>query len=324
MKRSTLTLLAGAALFAATAATDAVSAEYPTKPVELMVSFSAGGSTDVLMRIFSKHAEKYLGQPIVVVNKPGAGGVIAWTILAHAKADGYLLSNINLPSLVTKPIAQPKEIQYKPEDFKPLANFVTDPGVIAVRADGDIKSLKELLDRASKDPKGTTISHEGVGGDDHLALLEVQRATGVEFNMVAFDGNAPATAALLGGHIIAFEGNMSEVIQQIQDGKVRALAIWAETRNPALPDIPTGKELGVDVVSGSSRGLAGPAGMPNNVQAKWEDVVAKTAADPEFVKALKDLNMPMEVVAGDKYDQMIQRSTANYRKLWEAKPWIEK
>ena len=301
-----------------------LAADYPSKPVQVIVTYSAGGSTDTLMRVFAKHAEKYLGQNIVVVNRPGAGGIIGWTLLTNAKADGYTLSSLNLPSMTTKPIAQPDDVKFRPSDFRPIANLVTDPGVIAVRADGPIKTLDQLLEMAKKDPDGTTISHEGVGGDDHLALLELQRATGVEFNMVAFDGNAPATAALLGGHIVAFEGNMSEVVQQIEDGTVRALALWAEKRSPAIPDVPTGKELGYDVVSGSSRGLTAPAGVPADILAKWDDIVTKMADDAEFVKAVENLKMPLNVVTSDGYKKMIDRSYDVYKKIWDEKPWIEK
>ena len=323
--RTSLTQMAAVA--AATAilglAGGATAADYPSKPVQVIVTYSAGGSTDTLMRVFAKHAEKYLGTNIVVVNRPGAGGIIGWTLLVNSKADGYTMSNLNLPSMTTKPIAQPDDVTFRPSDFRPIANLVTDPGVIAVRADGDIKTLEQLLDKARKDPDGTTISHEGVGGDDHLALLELQRATGVQFNMVAFDGNAPATAALLGGHIVAFEGNMSEVVQQIEDGTVRALAIWADERNPAIPDVPTGKELGIDVVSGSSRGLTAPAGVPEEVLAKWDEVLAKVAADPEFVKAVENLQMPLNVVTSDGYGKMIERSYEVYKQIWDEKPWIE-
>ena len=314
-----------AATMAAFAAVPGVqAADYPSKPIQMIVAFGAGGSTDTMARIFAKFAAERLGQRIVVVNKTGAGGEIGWTALANAKADGYTIGLINSPVVEVYPITRADTVGYDFKKIKPLVNVVTDPGVVAVAADSPFKTLKDFIDAAKAKPGEVTMSHEGVGGDDHLAALNVQRATGAKFNFVTFNGNAEATAALLGGHIQAFEGNMSEAAAQIKEGKVRALAVWSSKRQDAIPDVPTGKEQGVDVISAASRGIAVPDGVPQAVYDKLLAVSREVVADPAFKAELAKLNMPVNPMFGEEFVSFLNESHATLKAMWEADPWIKK
>ena len=318
-----LTLLS-AALIGFASLSGAQAADYPRKPIQMIVAFGAGGSTDTMARIFAKFAGQRLGQNVVVVNKAGAGGEIGWTALANAKPDGYTIGLINSPVVEVYPITRADTVGYDFKKIKPLVNVVTDPGVLAVAADSPFKTLKDFIDAAKAQPGVITVSHEGIGGDDHLAALNLQRASGAKFNFVTFNGNAQATAALLGGHIQAFEGNMSEAAAQIKDGAVRALAVWAPDRQDAIPGVPTGKEQGFDVVSAASRGIAVPAGVPQAVYDKLLAVSREVVADPAFKAELAKLNMPVNPMFGQDFQDFLDDSHDTLKAMWDADPWIKK
>ena len=324
LKRRSLLKMVAAAAVGVAMVPAAQAADYPSKPIQMIVAFGAGGSTDTMARIFAKFAGERLGQRIVVVNKTGAGGEIGWTALASAKPDGYTIGLINSPAVEVYPITRADTIGYDFAKIKPLVNVVTDPGVLAVAADAPYKTLKDFIDACKAKPGEITVSHEGVGGDDHLAALNLQRASGAKFNFVTFNGNAEATAALLGGHIAAFEGNMSEAAAQIQDGKVRALAVWSSKRQDAIPDVPTGQEQGFDVISAASRGIAVPAAVPQKIYDKLLAVAREVVADPAFKAELGKLNMPVNPMFGQEFVDFLDNSHKTLKAMWEADPWIKK
>ncbi|WP_417330467.1 tripartite tricarboxylate transporter substrate binding protein [Halomonas cupida] len=301
----------------------ALAEDYPNKPIQMIVSYGAGGSTDTMARIFAKYAEEALGQRVVVVNKPGAGGELGWVHLANADPDGYTLGLINSPSVETHPFTRADTVGYSLDDLQPLANVVTDPGVLAVAADSPWQSLEELVAAVQAEPRSVTVSHEGVGGDDHLAALNFAAAAGIDLNFVSFNGNAEATAALLGGHIDAFEGNMSEAAAHINEGEVRGLAVWSNQRMEAIADVPTGAEQGYEVVSSASRGLALPAGVPDDVYARLLEVTREVIENPEFEAELARLNMPLDPLYGDEYAASLKASQDSLKAVWDQDPWIE-
>lgn len=301
----------------------ALAEDYPSKPIQMIVAYGAGGSTDTMARIFAKYAEEALGQRIVVVNKPGAGGELGWVHLANAEPDGYTLGLINSPSVETHPFTRADTVGYSLDDLQPLANVVTDPGVLAVAADSPWQTLEELVTAVRAEPRSVTVSHEGVGGDDHLAALNFAAAAGIELNFVSFNGNAEATAALLGGHIDAFEGNMSEAAAHINEGEVRGLAVWSNQRMEAIAEVPTGIEQGYEVVSSASRGLALPAGVPDDIYARLLEVTREVIENPEFEAELARLNMPLDPLYGDEYAASLKASQDSLKAVWDQDPWIE-
>lgn len=300
----------------------ALADEYPTKPIQMIVSFGAGGSTDTMARIFAKFAEEEIGQRMVVVNRPGAGGELGWIHLANAKPDGYTLGLINSPVVEVYPFTREETVGYEYKAIHPLANAITDPGVLVVAADSPYQNLDDFVAAVKKNPE-MTVSHEGIGGDDHLAALNFAEAADIDLNFVTFNGNAEATAALLGGHIDAFQGNMSEAVAQIQDGKLRALAVWSDRRMDALPNTPTGIEQGYDVESAASRGFAVPAGMSEEVYTKLLTVSREVIEDPDFQAEMKKLNMPVNPIYGQDYVDFLDASHNRLEALWKKDPWIE-
>ncbi|GGX95583.1 recombinase RecA [Litchfieldella qijiaojingensis] len=300
-----------------------MAAEYPTKPIEVIVAYGAGGSTDTMARIFAKYAEEEIGQRMVVVNRPGAGGELGWVHLANAKPDGYTIGLINSPVVEVYPFTREDTVGYSYEGIRPLANVVTDPGVLVVAADSPYQDLDDFVAAVKDDPESIIVSHEGVGGDDHLAALNFAEAADIDLSFVAFNGNAEATAALLGGHITAFEGNMSEAAAQIQEGKARALAVWSDQRMEAMPDVPTGMEQGYEVEAAASRGFAVPAGVPQEVYDKLLDVSRAVIDNPEFRAEMAQLNMPVNPIYGQDYVDFLDASHERLKALWEKDPWIE-
>ncbi len=178
---------------------------YPSKPVMLMVAYPAGGSTDVGARIVASIAEKELGQAIMVLNKPGAGGQVGWTEMAKQKPDGYYIGFVNLPPLNTVILNPERKAIFNIDAFTPIINHVLDPGVIYVKPDSPYKTLKNLIDDAKKRRGEIRAGTTGILGDDHLAILMLEEATGIRFRIVHFDGDIPQMTALLGGQIdVAF------------------------------------------------------------------------------------------------------------------------
>src|SRR5688572_28821471 len=254
-------------------AAPAAAADFPTKPVQLMIAYPAGGSTDVAARIVASIAEKQLGQTIVVVNRGGAGGQVGWTDMSRARPDGYYIGFINLPALNTIILDPERKATFKADNFLPLINQVLDPGIIWVKGDSPYKTLKDLLEAAKKNPNKISAATTGILSDDHLAILMAEEAfPGAIFRIVHLEGGAAQMTAILGGHLdVAFD-NVGSVFRRIRTGEVRALAVLDTRRSPFLPDVPTTPELGYKtVISSSTRGIAVPRGTPPAVIKRIED-----------------------------------------------------
>ena len=302
----------------------APAADYPTKPVQLMVAYPAGGSTDVAARIVASIAEKELGQPLVVVNKPGAGGQVGWTEMARQKPDGYYIGLINLPALNTVILDPERKAIFGIDAFVPIINHVLDPGVIWAKADSPYKTLAELIEGAKKNPGKISAATTGILSDDHLAILMVEEAAGVQFRIVHFEGGAPQMTAILGGHVdIAFD-NVGSIVKRVRSGEVRGLATMDPQRSKFLPEVATTAELGYpSVVSNSTRGIAGPKGLPEPVVRKLQDVLAKAMAHPEHVKKMEDAGLAIKVMVGDeyaKYYRDLHAKAAKYTEWARSRP----
>lgn len=293
------------------------SAEYPEKPINVLIGFKPGGGSDALAQLTEPFLEKVLGISFVNQYKPGATGAIAWTQLAkQTKADGYTISVTNTPMLMTNYLINP-EIAYNISEFDPLANVVTDPGIIVVAKDSQFKTAEEFLNYAKENPGKTTVGNSGVGGDDFFTTLIVQKATGLKFQMIPFQGDGPSWQAAMAGKIDASFNNLGITFPQIKAGNLRALALFAEERTPMLPDVPTLKELGYDVVSGSSRGFSGPKGMPEEAVNVLIDAFKKIAEDPEFKKAAEASAYNLDFKFGEEYAEYLETQEEVFKEVWE-------
>jgi tripartite-type tricarboxylate transporter receptor subunit TctC len=301
----------------------AMAADYPSKPVTMIVAYAPGGSTDTLARVTAKYLEEELGQPFVVTNKSGSGGDIGFTAIAKAQPDGYTIGLINVSPVIVNPITRPKVVRYRIEDFAPIANVVTDPGIICVSSDSKFDNLEEFVAYAKENPGQISISHEGKGGGDHLGVLAFEKEAGITLNGVPFDGDAPAKAALMGGHIDAIAVNVSEVADMIQNGQLRGLAVENSKRSQEVPDVPTFKEYGYNVLQASSRGFAAPNGVAQDKLDILIEAMTKIKNNPEYLAELKKLNMPLDFMAGEEYGAFLEEQHEFWKGLWEADPWIE-
>ncbi|MBM3490350.1 MAG: tripartite tricarboxylate transporter substrate binding protein [Alphaproteobacteria bacterium] len=300
-KRLALGLAVALALLPAAVAAQ----NFPDRPVQLMVAFPAGGSTDIGARVVAAIAEKAMGQPMVVVNKAGAGGQVGWTELARAKPDGYYLGYINLPATNTVVLDPERQAIFKETDFQPIINQVLDPGVIWVKADSPYKSLKDLTEAAKAQPNTIRTATTGILSDDHLAILMVEEAVpGAVFRIVHLAGGADQMKGVLGGTIdVAFD-NVGSIVPRVKSGEVRALAVMDRARSKFLPDVPTTLEAGLpNVVSSSTRGIAAPKGTPAAVIKKLEETLAKAMADPEHVAKLEAQGLAIKVMTGAEYQK---------------------
>jgi tripartite-type tricarboxylate transporter receptor subunit TctC len=317
MKSRFVMAIAGAALAFMTGMAGAQN--YPTKPVQLMVAYPAGGSTDVGARIVASIAEKTLGQPIVVVNKGGAGGQVGWTDMVRQRPDGYYIGYINLPATNTVILDPDRKAIFTENDFTPIINQVLDPGVIWVRADSRYKTVYDLIDHAKKQPHTIRTATTGILSDDHLAILMTEEAApGASFRLVHLEGGAAQLKEIMAGNIDAAFDNVGSIATRVKSGEVRALAVMDDVRSKFMPDVPTMKELGFPtVISSSTRGIAGPKGMPAPVVSKLQEVLATAMADPEHVSKLENQGLAIKVMVGEEYARYFADIHATAKKYTE-------
>ncbi|MCA0043321.1 Bug family tripartite tricarboxylate transporter substrate binding protein [Celeribacter litoreus] len=309
------TALVGAFVLAAGAAV----AEYPEKPIEVIVGYSAGGGTDVMARTAAPFIEKYLGDgaSLVVKNMPGASGQIGVTEVANADPDGYTLGTFNLPGMMARTID--RKADYDRESFTYLANVVNDPNVIVTAKSSGLDTMDKLIEAAKADPGAITVGMSSLGGDDHFMLIKLEGLTESEFTIVPFKGSAPARTALMGGHVAMGILNISEVASFQEE--LNVLGVATTERSDFAPELPTLQEQGFDVVNGSMRGFVAPAGLPEDVVAKLDAAFAQLASDPDFLQAMKDTANPVEVVRGEEFKALTSDLYDLANQVWQETPW---
>jgi tripartite-type tricarboxylate transporter receptor subunit TctC len=317
-----LTIATALAAFIAGSALAPAQAEYPEKPIEMIVAFAPGGGTDVAARSIARYMEKYLGggARIGVVNKPGAGGEIGWTAVAQAKPDGYTIGFINAPAI--NALVVEGKAKFKMTDLQPVANLVYDPGVLIVPQNSPYKTLKDLVDASKKAPGTIAIGISGASGSsDHIAVLNFMRLADTKFTPAFFGGTAPVRQALLGAHIPAATVNLSEVLPLVREGSLRVIGLMSAERSSYFPDAPTFRESGFEIVVGASRGIAAPKGIPADVIAKLEKAVDQALKDPEYLDAAKKAEIPLQYLASNDFKAFLDRATADLEATWKATPW---
>jgi len=277
-------------------------ADYPTKPITLMVPWAAGGGTDVGARILAAIAEKKVGQPIIVVNKVGAGSQVGMTELARAKPDGYYLGFASLPATNTIILDPERKAAFDVDSFLPIINQVLDPGLIWVKADSPYKTVKDLLDDAKRRQGQVRASTTGILGDDHLAILMMEKAAGVTFRIVHFEGGAQQFTATLGGQVDVSFDNVGSVVTKIRAGQVRGLAVMDKERSKFIPDVPTLSEVGFpNIISSSTRGIMGPKGIPDPVVKKIQDIFLTSMKELDHVEKMEKVGLAIMPMLGAEY-----------------------
>lgn len=309
------------AALAAPALARAQGAWRPDRQITMIVAYAAGGGTDTAARTVARFMEKDLGQPVVVLNRPGAGGEIGFSELARARPDGYTIGFINTPSIVTVPIE--RRARFKLDDFALIANIVDDPGGIWVLADSPIRDFPGLLAAARERPGTIGYGTTGIGSDDHLAILAIERGSGTQFLHIPFAGSAQVKQNLLSRAIPLAVMNMAEGVNDWRQGLMRPLVQMGETRWEKAPEVPTLRDLGLDIVEGSMRGMAAPAGLPPEVLDRLALSVRRTIDDPDFKTLAEQQNLPLRYLAPDAYRAELVALRTRYEALWAQHPWRE-
>lgn len=293
-----------------------LAADYPKKSISVLQGFKAGGGSDALAQLTQPFLEKSIGETFVNQYIPGATGAIAWTKLAKAsRNDGYTISITNTPMLVTNYIMN-KEITYNINEMDPIANVVTDPGIIVVSNDSPYKNVQEFLDAVRAKPGEITVGNSGVGGDDFFTTLIAEKKTGLKFQMIPFQGDGPSWQAAMGGKIDASFNNLGITYPQLKAGNLRALALFAAKRNPVLPDVPTMKELGYDIVSGSSRGYSAPKGIPAEARDALIKAFKEMGENKDFQKTAEERAFTLDMMYGDEYTDYLQQQEKMFSEIW--------
>jgi tripartite-type tricarboxylate transporter receptor subunit TctC len=285
-------------LFAAAAAALAFSAhaQYPTKPITMIVPFPPGGVADIVGRPLAASMEKTLGQPVVVLNRAGAGGAVGMTAAAKADPDGYTIL-MALSSISIFPVSNPLQgtpAPYEISDFVPIALVTADPTVLVVSASSPYKSVADFVAAAKANPGKINFSSSGIFGTLHVAMEMFAGAAGIQLFHVPYQGGGPAVRALLSGEVQALASGPAAAIGQIQAGKMRALAGWGAKRLALMPELPTFKELGYkDVEFYIWAGVVAPAATPAEAQHKLRAAVRAAVADPQFSGAMAKVRTPI-------------------------------
>lgn len=314
-------ILAALTAAAALAATGPAHAEFPEKPIEIVVPFNAGGGTDIMARIFAEHLGQHLGSPVVVVNRPGAGGEVGMTEVAESDPDGYKLIIINTPNVLTIPTERDARFTY--ESFDLLGTIAEDPGTLSVRADDEIETIEDLVAAAKDAPGEVTYGTSGVGSAGHIAGLLFSQAADVELLNVPYTGSSAVRTALLNGDVRVATANLGEALTFAEGNPWRILGVMASERVASQPDLPTFAEAGYPIQAGSLRGLGVAAGTPEDVLATLREGVAAVLADEEFLAASKEANVPVRYLDAEAHAAALAELDGNIKALWEATPWRE-
>lgn len=289
-------------------------ADWPTdRPIEMIVAFAPGGGTDVMLRTLAPYLEAELGTQFPVLNRPGAAGEIAYTALSQARPDGYTVSSLNTPGFLTMQID--RKPRFDPADLCPIARIVEDPGTFIVAASSEFKTLGDLVEYARANPGAVSIGTTGVGTDEHLAMMQLESATGIKLTAVPFGGANEAKTALLGGHITATGLNVGEYATA-DTNSMRALAQFAEERSVLAEDLPTAKEQGFDVIMSSERGLAARCEVPEDIRAKLAAAVDAALANPEFQEKAKQQSLPLSFQSGTEWHEAMPARLERFRDIF--------
>ncbi len=302
-------------LVAAVMALPAGAQEFPSRPIALICPWPAGGSTDTHLRRFAEIASKYLGQPIVVENRPGGGGMIGPGNMAQiAKPDGYTVSQLPMGAFR---IPHMQKVAWDPvRDFTYIIGLTGYTFGVVVKSDSPIKSFRELLDYARANPGKFSYGSTGTGTSPHLLMEEVAMKAGVEFLHVPFKGNADSTQALMGGHVMA-QSDSSGWGRFVDAGQLRLLVTFGGQRTRHWPGVPTAKDLGLDVISTSPYGIVGPRGMELRKVKILHDGFRKALDDPEHLKVLEQLDQERWYQSSEDYAKYASDTLQHERALIE-------
>lgn len=299
----------------------ALGARAQDRPVQVHVGFAPGGNIDLAARMAAPFLERHLGggTQIIVVNKPGAGGMLMLNEVAAAAPDGRTVALVSFPALVTA--LYDNTPRYRVDSFAYAGLLTDEPYTVFVGTGTPYRSLRDLVEAARARPEEINFAGAGVGSAPHLALMAIERAAGVRFTWVPTQGAGQALQLVHGGHVAGSISTVSLTVRGHIQGAHRVVAIMERERWDKAPDLPTGIEQGVDVAAGSARGFALPAATPAPVIARWEDAIRRTAHDPEF-RALAERDfLIVRHMDRATMTRFVEEEARRYGEVWRTSPW---
>ena len=279
--------------------------DYPTKPIEVIVGYPPGGGTDMIARAVADAAPKYVGQPLVVVNKAGATGTIAAQSVAAAKPDGYMLLVAGGSETISVPHF--KKLPYDTiNDFVPVIRLMIERVGFYVKTDSPWKTMKEFMADGKQNPDKYTYATSGIGGLHHATVLVLEKRTGIVLRHVPHKGGAETLAALAGGHVNVAMASPNEAYALVQGGRIRPLANASLVRSPVEPNTPTLRELGYDVYIENQKGFVFPKNTPPPVVQKLHDRIRKVFDDPQFKSSAQKLQVELAYLNGEDFQKSMK------------------
>jgi tripartite-type tricarboxylate transporter receptor subunit TctC len=285
---------------------------YPAKQIRLIVQANPGGSSDVNCRTIAPGLEKALGVPVVVENRPGGGGGVALTWGAAQPPDGYVVLHTPNDIAMLKPTGS---ADVTPDDYAFICRTAVQGASIAVKSDSKYKTFQDFMDDVRARPGQVTVGNSGIGAVWHLAAVQLENATGVKFSHIPFEGGAPAVTAAMGGHLDAVVASPAEVVPQVQGGDLRLLAIFYDDRIPLFPDIPTLKELGINLSVLAYLGFGVPKGTPQAVIDTLAGAFKESYDSPLFQDMLKSRALEPGWMGPEEYSRFVHGEFDKYMKL---------
>lgn len=301
---------------AALAFTGAALAQYPNKPIKIIVPYPAGGTSDILARAVGQKMTEQWGQPVVIENKPGATGNIGADFVAKSPADGYTLLLADIGSLAIAPSVFPT-LPFDPvKDFAPVIFVAYSPHILAAHPSVAAKDVKELIALAKAKPDTLNFAVSGIGGANHLAGIDFAMRSGIKWTYIPYKGGAQAITDVMGGQAQVLFNGMLATYPAVKDGKLKALAISSEKRFPAAPDLPTVAEAGFPgFETGSFQGIVAPAGTPREVIAALHSTITKILATPEMRERLEKAGAELRPQSPEQFGQFIASEKARWAKV---------
>ena len=313
-RRHLLTTIGLAAIALGGAASAQSESEFPTKPMTYIIPFNAGGESDVSARYQQGAWEEVTGQEVVIQYQPGAGGAQAWSQLNTLPGDGYTIMGINLPHTVLQPIEG--SVGYATDDLTPVHYFHYTPNAIFVPKDSEFETLEQLVAHANENPGAVTFAGSGSNSANNLGQAEFDAEAGTTTTYIPFSGTGPAITAVLGGQTTAGFNYATSGVNQGEE--LRMLAVAAEERLPAFPDVPTFAELGYDIVGGAYRGVAVPDSTSEEMRQKISDIVQQVNENPGFVEKMESGGFVLTDITYDKMADFLAEKKAEYAEGAEA------
>ncbi|NLI90071.1 MAG: tripartite tricarboxylate transporter substrate binding protein [Epulopiscium sp.] len=290
--------------------------DYPAKQLTITVPPAAGGGTDLLYRAMAPKIQEYLGVPVVVVNKPGAGCAIGFSAGAKDPADGTSVTAA-VAEMLSVPYAA--EVDFTYESFDPIANVNSCYGALTVAADAPYDTLEEFIEYAKEHPGEIRIGNSGIGSNWHILAASFAAEAGIDVVHVPFDGAGPAGVALAGGHVEAVPVSPQEVDVHVKSGKAKILATFSPERLPELPDLPTGKELGYgNTILTIYRGFVAPLGTPEDIKQMLDEAFQYALDSPEITKFMEEQNFAKHYLSDDEFLELMEREDKIYGEQFDA------